>query len=123
MPDRKPQTLTVGRGKTLYVKTPLGTIQMSFDIHSDQRKVGFELPPGMEAYREGNRPSDKKVPCFVTEGDGRIIPDFHFLEAAFGDDGKFTGLKLPATVLRLREEEPTKIEFQEGATPLVPAGE
>lgn len=122
--SRKPQILTVGRGKTIYVKTPLGTIQMSFDVRSDRRKVEFELPPGMEAYREGNRPSDKKVPCFVMEKNGTIIPNFDFLEAAFDDDGGFIGLKMPATVLRLREGEPVlKIEFQEAATSVVPAGE
>lgn len=120
----KPQILTVGRGKVLYVKTPLGTVKMSFDIRSDQRKVEFDLPPGMEAYREGNRPSDKKVPCFVMEENGKIIPNFDFLEAAFDDDGEFIGLKIPATVLKLREGESVpKIEFQESATSVVPAGE
>ncbi len=128
MSDRKPQILTVGRGKTLYVKTALGTVKMSFDIRSDQRKVEFKRPLGMEAYREGNRPSDKKVPCFVMEENGKIIPNFDFLEAAFDDDGGFIGLKIPATVLRLRELKPEdglvpKIEFQESATSLVPAGE
>jgi hypothetical protein len=100
----KPQTLTVGRGKVLYIKTPLGTVKMAFDIRSDQRKVEFSLPPGMEAYREGNRPSNKKVPCFVMEENGKIVPNFGFLEAAFDDDGAFIGLKMPTTVLRLREE-------------------
>lgn len=114
--NRKPQILTVGRGKTLYIKTALGTIKMSFDIRSDQRKVEFGLPPGMEAYREGNRPSDKKVPCFVMEKNGTIIPKFDFLEAAFDDDGEFIGLKMPTTVLRLREG--TKIGLEISGTPI-----
>lgn len=126
MPNRKPQILTVGRGKVIYVKTPLGTIEMSFDIRSDQRKVEFKLPPGMEAYRGGNRPSDKKVPCFVIEGNGKIVPNFDFLEAAFDDSGEFIGLKMPTTVLRLREG--TKIGLEISGTPipnseLVPAGD
>lgn len=129
MSGRKSQILTVRRGKVLEIKTPLGTIKMSFDIRSDQRKVEFEIPPGMEAYREGNRPSDKRVPCFVIEGNGKIVPDFDFLEAAFDGDGEFIGLKIP-TVLRLREGEPVpqpSLEFKESiaasAQVPVPAGE
>ena len=89
---RKPQNLTVKRGHSAFIATPLGRIKINFDPPcGDHRKIQFELPPLMKAYK-----GDKhipEVPTLVKEEDGVVQANFNLISPLKDNDGELVGFE------------------------------
>ncbi len=88
------QYMTPGNGLPLVIETPMGLIDIRWDVTRPKKRLMISLPAGVSVHR-GEERCMNELKFLRRREDGSLVPDYALLAPVVDDEGKIKGVKRP----------------------------
>ena len=88
------QYMTPGTGLPLVIETPMGMIDIRWDVTRRRKRLVVTLPDGIKVHR-GEARAMSQLQFLKRRDDGELVPAYDLLAPAVDADGRIKGVRRP----------------------------